>query len=257
MLTDFAALRHVYFFQARSHHQACFFRTPCSTCNEKDDMKENGNTIEHKTGKKKKSRIRVLAWLFTTCQASLWSCVLNPFCVKDTCALSYCSTLLQIMLCLPLQHDWRPGPSLRSFTTGWEIMGHFYALPPGRCPEHSWVSGDYLAIVGGAELPEGHCGEATRWPNKIRQKWVKQTYLGASHRIMSNLCTITAGNNHTFPPVQLQHSAQCAPHSWHLDAVALFSFLFSFPRLPLWQGCAPTGAAAARWNQFAGEKKKK
>lgn len=32
----------------------CFFRTPCSTCNEKDDMKENGNTIEHKTGKKNK-----------------------------------------------------------------------------------------------------------------------------------------------------------------------------------------------------------
>lgn len=64
------------------------------------------------------------------------------------------------MLCLPLQHDWRPEPNLRSFTTGWEIVGHFYALPPGRCPEQSWVSGDYLAIVGGAELPEGHCGEA-------------------------------------------------------------------------------------------------
>lgn len=34
----------------------CFFCTPCSTCNEKDDMKEkeNGNTIEHKTGKKNK-----------------------------------------------------------------------------------------------------------------------------------------------------------------------------------------------------------
>lgn len=165
MLTDFAALRHVYFFQARSHRQVCFFCTPCSTCNKKDDMKEkeNGNTIEHKTGGKKKQNTSAGLIIYHMPSKPVTTCVKSLLCKGYLCPL----LLLHLVAAhprLPLWHDWRPGPNLRSFTTSQEIVGHFYALPPGRCPEQSCVSGDYLAPVGGAELPEGHCGKGAHSP---------------------------------------------------------------------------------------------